>query len=274
MSFFKTTDGCSLYYEDLGFSSGKPVVVFLNGTMQTTLYWKVLADKFRNHFGVLLYDARSQGASELGDSPLSLQGHIQDLMSLMDYLEIDKAHLVGVSHGAYVAYSLAAQSAHRVRRLVMCSVGAQSSFRSRLIVRSWLETLKTGGLDAAVWSTLPHVFGETFLRRHANILDRIVKSVVRRNNSEALQAHLTALLSYTPMSKSLKPLDRPLLVISGADDPLVTAEGALLIARTCGGRHVKLQGVGHSIPAEAPEIFTKTVVNFLTANYVEAPEGH
>jgi len=31
----------------------------------------------------------------------------------------------------------------------------------------------------------------------------------------------------------------------------------------CGGRHKHLTEIGHSIPAEVPEVFTKTVLQFL-----------
>ena len=43
MPYLRTDDGCSLYYETVGFELARPVVVFLNGTLQTTMYWKVIA---------------------------------------------------------------------------------------------------------------------------------------------------------------------------------------------------------------------------------------
>jgi pimeloyl-ACP methyl ester carboxylesterase len=52
-------------------------------------------------------------------------------------------------------------------------------------------------------------------------------------------------------------------VLTGEDDPLVTAEGAEEIARVCGGRHQQLPGVGHSLSAEAPELLTRLITQFL-----------
>ena len=43
MPYFKTMDGCSLYYELIGEGAGKPVITFVNGTLQTTVYWKIAA---------------------------------------------------------------------------------------------------------------------------------------------------------------------------------------------------------------------------------------
>jgi 3-oxoadipate enol-lactonase len=263
MPYFRTKDDCSIYYETQGFKSSKPVVVFLNGTMQTTVYWKTNAAALQNRFRVLLYDARAQGQSELGKQGLSLECHAADLASLLKHLEVEKVHLVGLSHGAKVALAYAANFPECVARLVLCSVGAKSTCRTRLCVRSWLEILKSSGLEGMVWASLPVVFGESFLQQKQATLDNIVKAIVRRNRKEALIAQLEAMTAYTPLSKLLRNVHTPSFVISASDDPLVSEEGARELARLCSGQHKHITGVGHSIPAEAPEVFSKTVLEFL-----------
>jgi len=58
---------------------------------------------FLNKFNILLYDARGQGQSELGQSKLILGIHLDDLIQLLDFLRVNRTHLVGMSHGALVA---------------------------------------------------------------------------------------------------------------------------------------------------------------------------
>ena len=65
------------------------------------------------------------------------------------------------------------------------------------------------------------------------------------------------------MSDTVKRTPFLTLVLSGADDPLVSVAGSREIAQACGGRHQELKGIGHSIPAEAPDLFTKLVTEFL-----------
>jgi len=264
MPYFVTQDGCRLYYETQGFDSEKPVVVFLNGTMQSTVNWKPQTKAFNNRFRVLMYDARGQGQSDLGSHGLSLERHAADLGALLDHLEIEKAHLVGLSHGAKVALSYAAHSRERVDSLVLCSVTATLSHRARLSVRSWLGILKGAGLEAMIWASLPVVFGEDFLRDKERILDGLVKATVRRNSKEGLTALLEALTSYPPLSRIVGSLSIPCLVISASEDPLVTEEGARELAEICRGRHEHVIGVGHCVPAEAPDVFNKTVLEFLS----------
>jgi pimeloyl-ACP methyl ester carboxylesterase len=263
MPFFKTEDGCTLYYELLGDGPGKPFLTFLNGTLQTTVYWKSIAKSLEGRWRLLLYDARGQGESELGDTPLSLKLHCADLKALLYALNIHETNLVGISHGARVALTLADESPNLISRMVLCSISTRSPFRAKMIVRSWHEILQRHSLDAMVWAAVPHVFGRNYLKQNEKILERMVQTIARRNKTEGLRAHLAALQNYPSLSASLSRTPFLVLVLSGEDDPLGAADGAEVIARICGGRHVQLPGIGHSIPAEAPEEFVRLISDFL-----------
>jgi 3-oxoadipate enol-lactonase len=263
MPYFRTKDGCRIYYETQDFESSKPVVVFLNGTMQNTLYWKTPSVAFRERFRILTYDARAQGQSDMGNLKLSLEGHAADLAALLDYLDIEKAHLVGLSHGAKVALAYAVNSIERVDRLVLCSVAAGFTCRGKLIVRSWLEILKNSGIEKMAWASLAVAFGEDFLKRKEKILGALVEAIVRRNKKEFVICQLEAMTAYPPLSKVARNLHIPCLVISGSDDPFVTEEGAEQLAVLCGGQHKHIMRTGHSIPIERAELFGKIVVEFL-----------
>ncbi|MEE4113594.1 MAG: alpha/beta hydrolase [Desulfobacteraceae bacterium] len=274
MPYFRTQDGCSLYYETIGFELARPVVIFLNGTLQTTMYWKVIAAALKPEFRSLLYDARGQGESELGELPLSLDLHMEDLSALIRHLELGPACLVGLSHGALLAYAMAVRRPKAVNRMVICSIGIRASMRARLIIRSWLKIVESGGIETLVEAALPHVFGEGYLVRNTRILDRIVKTIARRNRASALVAHLSALAGYPRLRSMLKELDDvPVLVMCGSDDPLVSISGAAEVAQKSGGRHLVVKGAGHSIPVEAPELFLKTISQFLSGRWTDMPEA-
>jgi pimeloyl-ACP methyl ester carboxylesterase len=265
MPYFRTADGCSLYYESIGEGPSKPTLTFVNGTLQTTIYWKLIGKKLADKYRLLLYDGRGQGESDLGTLPLSLDQHVEDLKALLNELGIEQTALIGLSHGARVALALSEKRPDLVVRLVLCSTSTRSTHRARVVVRSWYEILRRHSLDAMVWAAVPMVFGGQYLRENAKVLERIVQTIVRRNKTDALRAHLEAMQHYPPLLRMLKKSPFLVLVVTGEDDPLVTHEGAAEIARLCGGRHVSMNGVGHSIPAEAPERFVQLVLDFLDA---------
>ena len=273
MAYFRTSDGCSLYYETVGFELARPVVIFLNGTLQTTMYWKAAAGALTPMFRSLLYDARGQGESELGSRPLSLALHQADLVALIRHLGLNAVSLVGLSHGALLAYAMAREETGLIRRLVLCSIGVHSPMRARLIVRAWQQIAALGNLEVFVRAALPHVFGEAYLASRHKMLDRIAKTIVRRNRADALAAHLKAMESYPRLRSMLGRLPMPTLVVSGSDDVLVSAAGAKEVAEKSGGRHVVMKGVGHSLPAEAPEDFLALVSRFLSGKWTDMPEG-
>ena len=264
MPYFTTKDACKVFYTTYGVDASNPVVIFLNGTTQTTLYWGGLVPAFSRRFGLLCYDARGQGQSDLGNKPISLKLHVSDLKDLLESLAVDKAHLVGISHGAWVALAFSAEFPEMVDHLVLCSLSAKTNDRSRTIVRSWLEILRLSGLKAMAWAALPTVFGNSFLNQHQKILDKIVDAVVLRNSRKSLIAQLEAVLRYPAPRSMTENLNQPALVISGAEDPIIDPGDVRQLADLCKARHEELPGTGHSIPAEAPRIFEKMVLSFLS----------
>lgn len=273
MPYLRTDDGCSLYYETVGFELARPVVVFLNGTLQTTMYWKVIAASLKPEFRALLYDARGQGESELGERPLSLDLHAEDLYALLRHLDPGPVSLVGLSHGGLLAYAIARRRPKMVNRLLLCSIGLQSPMRAKLIVRAWLSILQGAGLEPMVNAAVPHVFGESYLFEHRRHLDRIAKTIVRRNREASVIAHLSAMTDYPSLRSMLIKLEMPMLAMCGADDPLVNVNGVAEMAAKSGGRHVVVKGAGHSIPVEAPKWFLSTMRRFLSERWTDMPEG-
>jgi 3-oxoadipate enol-lactonase len=268
MSYFTTSDGCKIYYETHGFEVEKPVMVFLNGTTQTTLHWRPQALFFKEHISVILYDARAQGKSTLGDKQLSLELHAEDLASLLRELKVAKAHLIGLSHGAHLALAVASQMPEKVDRLVLCSIGAEPGPKTRTIVRSWLEILKIGGLEAMVWAAMPSIFGEKYLKENEKILNKMVKAVVLRNRKDNLIAHFEAILTYPSPSRYAKKTRHPCLVICGSDDSMVVADRAKRLAEFCQASCAEIKHAGHTVQIEAPGLFNQMVLEFCKLNRV------
>ena len=262
MPYFKTLDNCSLYYEIIGEGMGKPMITFINGTLQTTVYWKHICKFLSDRYRLLLYDCRGQGESDLGEIPLTLKLHTEDLQALLHELNISKTNVVGISHGARVALSLANDTPGLVVRMILCSISTRSTFRAKIVVRSWFEILQHHNLDAMVWAALPYIFGQNFIKSNLKTLDRIIKTIVRRNRTDSLRAHLKAMQCYPMLSNTIKKMPFLILVLTGEDDPLVTRDGAQEIARICGGRHEEFAGVGHSLPTEIPDIFIQLANSF------------
>lgn len=274
MAYFITRDGCRLFYDtqgDRGTETGAewetnvPTAVFLNGTAQTAVNWHPQVRALKDRFRVLTYDARAQGRGGTGNENLSWQTHVNDLKALLADRSVSRAALVGMSHGAFIALAFAHRYPEQVHRLVVCGLGDTPSRRSRLYLHSWAEILAAGGLEMMARSFIPAVFGEAFLQKNEKIMDKIVAALVRRNNRDALLAHLNALSEYPSAARFTLPEDIPLLVLSGEEDLLAPPKSARRLAAHCGGRFERISGAGHSFPSEAPDRFSARIAAFLSA---------
>ena len=265
MAFLTTRDRFRLFYETHGLETGKPVLLFLNGTTQTTLQWRPQALFFKNRFSVVLYDARAQGRSDLGSTSLSLELHAKDLADLLQHLDIVAAHLVGLSHGAHLALAFAASNPEAVVQLALCSIGAEPPPKAREAVRSWIELLAKEGPEAMARAALPLILGNRYLTEHARIMPLMIDAIVRRNRPESLQAHLAAMLSYPEPMTFAASARCPVLVMAGKNDPLVEKESVERLASMCGGRAAFLDA-GHTLPVEAPNRFNHVLAEFLDSD--------
>jgi pimeloyl-ACP methyl ester carboxylesterase len=251
----------SIFYDDRG--AGDPVVL-LNGMSQSTANWMTQARAMRSRHRVICYDARGQGRSSLGPTPLTLDGHVDDLIALLDHLGLATATLCGFSHGARVAVAAAALRPERVDRLVITALGTNEDPLRRAIVRSWYEILQRGGTEAMAWAALPDILGRSFLAAHEDQLDAMVRATTQRNTDEGLVALIDALRGYPSPVEEARRVTAPVLLISGLEDQLVDPHAARSLARCfrlC--RHVEVPDCGHTVPIEHPDHWRAVVLDFL-----------
>ena len=266
MPLLKLADTCRLYYQFYNSAISKPVVVFLNGTTQTTKSWGMQVKGLQNHFRILLYDARGQGQSDLGVNDLTIDGHVHDLIQLLDFLDVNSSHLVGLSHGARVACELGRIYPERTAKLILCGLGNELGPRTSAILESWYQILKSSSLETLVWAMLPVVFGEPFLEKHKTKFNDMVATIVKRNQPEAVEMHLRSMAHYLSIPDFLAENSHPTLIVTGKQDVVIQMDQSRILAKKMGAHLIQLKGVGHSPNIEAPEAFNKIIVQFLLAN--------
>jgi pimeloyl-ACP methyl ester carboxylesterase len=255
-------DGLPLHYELFGDNGDRPVIVFLNGTAQTTTNWRPLALQLKDRCRVVLYDARCQGRSGCGHGPLTLAQHAYDLVCLLDHLAIAHCGLVGLSHGARIGLAAAGRMTARIQGLMLLSIGLAPSARMARAVTAWREALATGGLEGLAHAMIPLVFGERFLREHHAVMAKVAEALVKRNDEEKMMRLLAAIEDY-PAVEAILPEDRlPLMVMTGGDDPLVSDDQGQALALRLDGNFRALPDVGHSIPAEGSDSLRQAIEIF------------
>jgi 3-oxoadipate enol-lactonase len=242
-----------LSYERSG--SGPPLLMIM-GMGGTALSWgEPFLESLRQDFETIVYDHRGIGESSSMEEPFTIAQLAEDAAALLDALEIDSAHVVGISMGGMVAQELALAHPEHVRTLTLgCTYcgGQGSSLTSPEVIQRLTEAMMSGNRERAIrtaWEVnVSADFADdaayaTFL---ANGLERAVAIPVVMTQMQAIVGHDTL--------TRLPQLTMPTLVLHGTADQMVPVENGRLIASQIPESDLEIfDGVGHLFFWERPE---------------------
>jgi pimeloyl-ACP methyl ester carboxylesterase len=220
--------------------------------------WRFVAADLRGFRG------HGPAFEDLGLDGLTIDRYADDLVDLMSHLEIDRAVVVGISMGGYVAFALVRRAAARVAGLVLANTrSAADSDEGRAKRDQLIETARTGGIAAVSAQMLPNLVGETTRREQPDLVAAVDRAI-QANTVDAVVAAATALKTRPDSTAMLPALQMPALVIHGAEDTIVpAAEAEAMAAAIPGARLAVLPRTGHLSNLEAPLAFNHEIDRFL-----------
>jgi pimeloyl-ACP methyl ester carboxylesterase len=268
MAHVKTDDGVELYYEDTG--SGTPIV-FAHEFAGDFRSWEPQVRHFSRRYRCITYNARGYPPSEVPSdgSSYSQQRARDDILCVLDGLDIERAHIVGLSMGAFATLHFGITYSQRALSLVVagCGYGAHpdqyETFQKES--KALAETIREKGMEhvAATYGhgptrlqlrdKDPHGF-EDFIRFFG---EHSVEGSA--NTMENYQGKRPSL--YT-LRKEMAGITAPLLVVAGDEDD-ATLEPSLMMKRTiatCG--LAMLPRSGHVLNIEEPALFNRLLEDF------------
>ena len=275
--YIPVSGGGSIYYEEAG--SGEPLFLLHGHTLDRRM-WDPQFETFSRKYRTIRIDFRGYGRSSRQADGLHFM-HLDDLLTVMDSLHIERAHVVGLSMGAFIAGDMLAMAPERMLSCVMASGGIralkgphepmdslESAQRDREIAevarkglaaakREWLEQLVSGGGSRREEIREP-------LRRMVDdwdgwqLLHKEARAFWAREAFQALEER--------------RP-DVPTLMFKGEYDlhgkPYRPRELRCLPRI----RAVVLRDCGHMSNMEQPEAFSELVLRFLEGGVESIPDN-
>lgn len=140
--YFEAEDGTSIHYKIYGEGVGVPVILVHGYISNMEHMWTETIPLLKNDFQVINIDARGHGLSGKPQSSTAY-GKImyRDIVELMEYLEIEKAHFVGYSMGAMIGLRMVVDHPDRIISLVLGGNGMFESAQITSIGESYIERL-------------------------------------------------------------------------------------------------------------------------------------
>ena len=261
----KTTDNLSIYFEEQGNVTSKNTLVFLNGLSQSTQAWILTAPAFYTDYRIVLIDFIFQGQSDKTGEWRTFDQHAQDVISVLDFLKIEKTSIVGLSYGSLVAQHLGVNHANRISKLVLASTFAHKTPYYEAIELAWWRALEFGGYNLLLDIMLPSVLSENYFS-HPLIPIEMIKQTRQDSalDSQSLFKLMRATKERGEYRPELKKIIAPTLVIQGEKDTLFPTHMANEVAKAIPAAQLEIiPQVGHTLNLEAVPRLCELIKGFI-----------
>lgn len=255
--FCKTTDSLNIHFEVLGNSNSNHTLVFLNGLSQSTVSWALTTPYFEKDYKIVLIDFIFQGTSDKTGEWRTFDTHAKDVISVLDYLKINQAHIIGLSYGSLVAQHLAVNYPKRIEKLILLATFAHKTPYYEAIELSWWRALEFGGYSLMLDIMLPSVLSEDYFKNPLIPIDLMKQARQEANDDkQALFKLMRATKERPDYRQELQKITSPTLVIQGEKDLLLPVHMAQEVAKSIPHATFKvIPHVGHTLNLEAvPQI--------------------
>lgn len=255
-------DGARLYCRSEGIHDA-PVVLMHHSLATTFRGWDSIAPALAERYHVIRFDARGHGRSDVTDAPYDLAHLAEDVVRLMDQLEINRVHFIGLSMGGMIGQVLGIEHPDRLRSLTLASTTSHMPPEAGPMWDERIAHARNNGMEILVDETINRWFTESFVAsKDPAILP--VAEMIAETSPEGF-AGWGAAIKKLDLTQKLQSILIPTLVLVGRGDPGTTVEAAELIHKNIPGSQLGIiENASHQAPVEQPEAFLDAVQNFLS----------
>lgn len=239
-----------------------PVVVLSHSLGSSMVMWQPQFEVLKSHFRVLRYDLRGHGKSEATEGEYTLEQLAADVIGLLDALEVDSVHFVGLSIGGMIGQCLALNYADRLRTLSLCDTAAIIPEDAQPLFEERIRRARDQSLEALAEETLERWFTQPYLKQNPPEVELIRNQILATSLAGFIGCSKAILgLNYVGRLSQIK---LPTLIIVGEDDPgTPVAASQAIHQRIQNSKLVVLPSAAHLSNIEQADAFNSALLEFL-----------
>jgi 3-oxoadipate enol-lactonase len=225
---------------------------------------------YTEHFRCISVDLPGSGESSKPAGPYSIETQADQLAAFLDTIEVERAHVAGVSLGAAIGMQLAARHPGRVRSLSLHSAWATTDPHLRALLESWMALARgvPAVADAVILGILPWCFTpETYAERPEFVAG--LEDFVRGRPAQPLEAFLAQCQAVIEHDAAdvLGDIAAPTLITFGGRDLCTSTRFApALTEGVADSTLVVFDNLSHAGLHEDPDTFNATSLDFLLSH--------
>jgi pimeloyl-ACP methyl ester carboxylesterase len=268
MPYIKAHDGVRLYYEEAG--RGTPIL-FVHEFLGEYRSWEAQVRHFSRRYRCIIYNARGYPPSDVPErvEDYSFEHQRAGIRAVLDQLKIDKAHVVGLSMGAFATFYFGMQWPERALSLTLAGIGSGSMPEGRAKFKQESEARATRLLaegfeqqaESLCLSPTRVQLQNKDPRGFAEFLG-MVRQHSAQGSALTLQGYQARRPRLQDFEEQMAACTVPTLIISGdEDEPCLDASLMLKRAMPSAGLALMPQ-TGHACNLEEPELFNRLCEQF------------
>lgn len=254
-----------LNYETSG-NKDHPAVLLIHGIFGDLDNLKSISRALTDNYFVINIDVRNHGESPWTDT-MSFPEMCQDIFALLDTLSLNIISVLGHSMGGKIAMEFALEFPERVKSLIVADIAPVAYEARHTTILDALESIDLSTVESRsdADKQLVHSIAEKGVRQFLlKNLHKDDSAWTWRMNLESLRRNYETLIG-EPASKD--QYNGPVMFIRGGESNYVqTKHKDAILARFPKAESKTIEGVGHWLHAEKPNVFNKIVARFLDEN--------
>jgi 3-oxoadipate enol-lactonase len=244
--------GDHVYAEQTG---AGPAVVLCHGLGGNHAIWWRQINSLAHRYRVITWDQRGFGNSTNVSGQAGIDEAADDLVAILDALEVERAHLVGQSMGAFVALRTTLNQPQRVASLVLSTTLAAADPRHTRALRAAVPRRQLRDRHPVV--------SEAFAIAHPDLVVayNLISSFGVKPPAEVM---LESMAAHRFDDDELRAIICPVLFLAAEHDTLCPAEVMQAAANRVSAAELEtLAGAAHSAYYEIPAVWTAAVLRFI-----------
>ena len=264
-----TTDGVKLHYEEAG--SGTPIL-FVHEYSGDWRSWEPQMRFFSRKHRCITYSFRGYPGSDVPDKA-EMYGQkfaVDDARHMLDHLKIDKAHVVGLSQGAFATAHFGRLHASRALSLTLAGVGSgagregHEQFKKDALATA--ARIRKDGMAKYAHGLITNPTRSRFKQKDPRGFAEFVKNLSEHSDigaSNTMAEYQGKRPSLYDFEDAFAKLDVPTLIICGdEDEPCL--QPSLWLKRVLPNAGLAMFAkTGHTVNIEEPDLFNRELWNFL-----------
>jgi esterase len=250
-----------LNYQSYG--EGHPLII-LHGLFGSLTNWQTMSRELGQFYQVFAVDQRNHGDSPHSDS-FNYQVMADDLKTFMQAHDLSSAYLLGHSMGGKTVMQFAMTYPEKVDKLIVADMAPKEYAPEHDEIFEALHSL-----DLNMFSSRKEIDAALAQKIGNRVVRQFLLTNVTRDDSGAFKwkMNLDAIYkNYDQVNKRLetnRTFEKPTLFIRGERSDYIQEEDTAIIKQLFPhSKIVTVAGAGHWVHVEAPEEFSRLVIDFL-----------